>query len=146
MQAASKREPQRVRDLMTTDVVTLQRSDKLIVADDVMRLGRIRHLPIVDAEGKLVGVLSQRDLFHNGLLKALGHGARAQGSMLDAIAIEEVMRREVITTTPETSLREAACVMQERKIGCLVVMEGARLAGILTESDFVKFVAASLEG
>jgi CBS domain-containing protein len=133
--------PKRVRDLMTTDVVTLDRNDKLLVADDVMRLGRIRHLPILDEDGQLAGLISQRDLFHSGLLKALGYGTRAAGQALDMVAVKDAMRTEVAMTAPDTLLRDAARTMRERKIGCLVVMEGERIAGILTESDFVKYVA-----
>lgn len=132
---------QLVGDLMTTDIVTLGRNDKLLVADDVMRLGRIRHLPIVDEDGRLAGILSQRDLFHNGLMRALGYGSHAQRRALDMVDVKEAMRTEVVTTTPDTPLRDAARTMQERKIGCLVVMQGEQIAGILTESDFVKFVA-----
>jgi CBS domain-containing membrane protein len=132
---------QQVRDLMTTDIVTLERNEKLLVADDVMRLGRIRHLPIVDEDGKLAGILSQRDLFHSGLMRALGYGSHAQRQALDMVDVKEAMRTEVVTTTPDTPLRDAARTMQERKIGCLVVIEGEQIAGILTESDFVKFVA-----
>src|SRR5512135_3599621 len=96
--------PKFVRDLMTPDVLTLGHNEKLLVADDVMRLGRIRHLPIVDADGTLVGIVSQRDLFHSGLLKALGYGTHAQRSALDLIAVKEAMKSEVVTTTPETPL------------------------------------------
>ena len=69
----------RVQDLMSTDVATLQRNDKLSIADDVMRLGRIRHLPVVDEDGRVVGVLSQRDLFRGALAEDDGDVAR-QGS------------------------------------------------------------------
>jgi CBS domain-containing membrane protein len=130
-----------VRDVMTRDVVTLDRNDKLLVADDLMRLGRIRHLPVVDEEGRLAGIVSQRDLFHSGLIKALGYGTHAQRQALDMVVVKEAMRSEVVTTTPDTPLREAARLMLERKIGCLVVLDDSRLAGILTESDFVKLAA-----
>jgi len=130
-----------VRDVMTHDVVTLERNEKLLVADDVMRLGRIRHLPIVDDQGQLVGIVSQRDLFHNGLLRALGYGMHAQRQTLDMVVVKEAMHGDVITTTPDTDITEAARVMLERKIGCLVVVEDQRIVGILTESDFVKLVA-----
>jgi CBS domain-containing protein len=133
--------PTFVRDLMTPDVVTLDRNEKLVVADDVMRLGRIRHLPIVDSDGSLAGIVSQRDLFHSGLLKALGYGTHAQANMLDLLSVKEAMKTEVVTTTPDTPLVEAAKLMIERKIGCLVVLDGQKIAGILTEGDFVKLVA-----
>ena len=126
---------------MTRDVVTLDRNDKLLVADDLMRLGRIRHLPVVDEDGRLAGIVSQRDLFHSGLIKALGYGTHAQRQALDMVVVKEAMRSEVVTTTPDTPLREAARLMLERKIGCLVVLDGAQLVGILSESDFVKLSA-----
>jgi len=130
-----------VKDLMTKDVITLERNERLLVADDVMRLGRIRHVPIVDSDGALAGIVTQRDLFHSGLMKALGYGTTAQRKSLDLVAIKEAMRTEVVTTTPDTLLAEAAQLMLSRKIGCLVVMEGGKIAGILTEGDFVKLHA-----
>ena len=111
---------------MTTDVVTLERNDKLLMADDVMRLGRIRHLPIVENDGTLVGIVSQRDLFHSGLMKALGYGSRGQRKALEMVLIKEAMRTEVVTTTPDTSLSDAARLMLDRKIGCLVVVEAGK--------------------
>jgi len=126
---------------MTSDVVTLGPNEKLVVADDVMRLGRIRHLPIVDDDGRLAGIVSQRDLFHSGLMKALGYGSHAQQNVLDMLAVKEAMRDDVVTTAPTTPLVDAAKLMIERKIGCLVVVDGDKIAGILTEGDFVKLVA-----
>jgi CBS domain-containing membrane protein len=130
--------PRLVRDLMTTKVVTLGRNDKLTSADDVMRLGRIRHLPVVDEDGMLAGIVSQRDLFHSGLLRALGYGTHARERALETMVVKEAMRSEVVTTTPETPLAEAAKLMVERQIGCLVVLDGQKIAGILTEGDFVR--------
>jgi CBS domain-containing protein len=133
-----KTPPTVVRDLMSADVVTLGRNDRLAAAEDLMRLGRIRHLPVVDEEGGLAGIVSQRDLFHSGLIRALGYGAHAQQRALATVAIKEAMNTDVVTTTPDTPLREAARTMFERKIGCLVVVDRGRIAGILAESDFVK--------
>ena len=67
----------RVEDVMTLDVTTLQRNEKLTLADDVMNLGRIRHLPVLDDDGKeVVGIVSQRDLFRGALAQAhLGMGS-----------------------------------------------------------------------
>jgi len=130
--------PPLVRDLMSPDVVTLGRNDMLVAAEDLMRLGRIRHLPVLDEEGRLVGVVSQRDLFHSGLMKALGYGSHAQQHALATVAVKEAMNSQVITTTPETPVVDAARTMLEHKIGCLVVVENQRVVGILAESDFVK--------
>jgi len=131
----------RVRDVMITEVTTLQRNDKLSLADDIMRLGRIRHLPVLDENGQLAGILTQRDLFRGALAKALGYGERAQRQLMDTLVVKEVMTSEVITTTPDTPLAEAAQVLIERKIGCLPVVEAGRLVGIITETDFVALAA-----
>ncbi|HYV57455.1 MAG TPA: CBS domain-containing protein [Candidatus Nitrosopolaris sp.] len=127
-----------VRNLMTPEVATLQRNDKLTLADDVMRLGRIRHLPVLDDDGqKVVGIVSQRDLFRSALARTLGYGEHAQRKLLDALAVKEVMSSDVVTTAPDATLVDAARLMMERKIGCLPVVDDGRLVGILTEGDFV---------
>jgi CBS domain-containing membrane protein len=132
----------RVRDVMTPDVTTLKRNDKLTLADDIMHLGRIRHLPVLDDDGQqVVGLVSQRDLFRGALARVLGYGRRAQRKVLDTLSVKEVMTSDVITTSPDTPLTEAARVLAERKIGCLPVVEDGRLVGILTEGDFVAMVA-----
>ena len=132
----------RVRDFMTTEVVTLDRNDSLTVADDIMKLGRIRHLPVLDEEDQSVaGIVSQRDLFRGALARCLGYGDRAQRKLLDQLVVKEVMVTDVATTDPDVPLEEAARMMLTRKIGCLVVVEAGQLAGILTESDFVKAFA-----
>jgi CBS domain-containing protein len=128
---------------MSREVVTLKRNDTLQTADDVMRLGRIRHLPIVDDDEQLAGIVTQRDLFHGGLLRALGYGTHARGKALEALVIKEAMTTEVVTTTPDTPLTVAAKTMLERKIGCLVVVYGEKIVGIITESDFVRWGAGA---
>jgi len=131
-----------VRDVMTADPTTLKRNDKLTLADDIMRLGRVRHLPVVDDDGEiLVGIVTQRDLFRDALAQALGYGRHAQRKILDTLSVKDVMATEVVITSPDTSLIEAARLLTERKIGCLPVVDNGRLVGILTEGDFVALVA-----
>jgi len=130
-----------VRDLMRPLVKTLERNDKLLIADTVMRNERIRHLPILDDAGRLVGIVSQRDLFLNALVRALGHGTVARDRALGSITVKEVMTEDVVTTTPETPITAAAQIMVGRKIGCLPVVEGDAVVGILSESDIVSAVA-----
>jgi CBS domain-containing protein len=133
----------RVGDLMSRDPATLKRNDNLSLADDIMRLGRIRHMPVVDDddETQLAGLVSQRDLFRSSLARALGYGTAAQQKILGMLLVKEVMTNDVITTTPETPLTDAARVMHERKLGCLPVLENGKLVGILTEGDFVALLA-----
>jgi CBS domain-containing protein len=123
---------------MTSEVTTLHRNDKLSLADDLMTMKRVRHLPVLEDESdELVGILSQRDLFRGALARALGYGEKAQRRMLDTLVVKEVMTNQVVTTDPDTALADAARTMLERKIGCLPVLEKGRLIGILTESDFL---------
>jgi len=129
----------RVRDLMSAEVATVRRNDKLAIADDLMSLGRIRHTPVLDDEGdEVVGILSQRDLFRGALARAVGYGGHAQQKLLNLLVVKDVMTTDPVTTTPDAPLADAARTMLERKIGCLPVLEGGKLVGILTESDFVR--------
>jgi len=132
----------RVFDIMTKDVITLNRNDSLTTADDVMRLGRIRHLLVVHDDGELAGVLSQRDLFLGGLLKALGYDAQGKARALATLVVKEAMVAAPLTTTPNTPLEDAARVMLDNKIGCLPVIDKGKIVGIITESDFVAHMAA----
>ena len=140
MTSQSLQSKKRVRDLMSALVRTLKRNDELLLADTVMRDERIRHLPILDEDGRLVGILSQRDLFLNALVRALGHGSVARDRALGSIEVKQVMTEDVVTTTPETPIAAAAQIMADRKIGCLPVIENDALVGILSESDIVSAV------
>ena len=131
----------RVKDVMSRDVQVVRRNDELSVADTLMKQARIRHLPVLDEDGLVCAVVSQRDLFRGALLRALGYGARAEEAMLRQVAVKEAMSAEAVTIDPEASVADAARVMVERKIGCLPVVESEKLVGIVTETDFVKLVA-----
>lgn len=133
---------ERVAGLMSPVVKTVGRNDTLSRADDLMRAERIRHLPVLDEDGQLCGLVSRRDMFRGALAAALGYGDVAQRKLLDTLVVKEVMTTTVLTTSPQTPLREAARLMLDRKIGCLPVMEDGRLVGILTEGDFVRACAS----
>lgn len=135
------KEQLRVADVMQSEVKTLGRNDKLATADDIMKQDRIRHLPVLDGDGRLCGILSQRDLFRGMLLRALGYGTYLESKMLDAHVVKEAMIEHVHTTTPDASLKEAAQLMTTHKIGCLPVLDDGKLVGIVTEEDFVKLLA-----
>ena len=126
-----------VRDIMSSNVTTLGRNDKLSAVGDLMKIDRIRHMPILDEQGSVVGIVSQRDLFLSALVRALGFGTSATEKVLDSLLVKEVMTRDVITTTPDTPLAAAAQVMCDKKVGCLPVVDGDSVVGILTEGDFV---------
>lgn len=129
---------------MSPDPATLGRNDELGLADDIMKLGRIRHLPVVGAGREAVGVVSQRDLYFSALVRALGHGTHAVGKTLHTLLVKEVMQELPVTVSPDTPIGEAAQLMTKHKIGCLlVVKDGGTLVGILTEGDFVAHFAQS---
>jgi CBS domain-containing protein len=131
----------RVRDLMSREVKTLDRNEKLRLADDLMRMERIRHLPVLDEDGTLVGIVSQRDLFRGALARSMGYGEHAQQRLMEQLQVKEVMTNEPVCIGPDATLREAAALMLERRVGCLPVVERGRLVGILSESDFLRRVA-----
>jgi CBS domain-containing protein len=131
----------RVRDLMSKPVLTLRRGDRVAAAEELMRMERIRHLPVVDEDGALCGIVSQRDLFRGALARALGHAERGRDKLLALLRVNDVMTAPVVTASPDETVTEAAARMVERKLGCLVVVEDGRMLGILTEGDFVRSFA-----
>ena len=142
MQAST---PKLVGDLMTKEVVTLERNEQLSIADQVMSLGRIRHLPVLGEDGELVGVVSRRDLLHGALASLLGYGSRGRYKLMDTILVKEVMTNDPTVVAPDTPLGEAAHIMSKNKIGCLPVTQGDQLVGILTEGDFVALHAVGYQ-
>jgi CBS domain-containing membrane protein len=131
-----------VGDLMTRDLVTLRREETLSIADHIMSLGRIRHMPVVDDDGRIVGLISQRDLFRGALARAMGIDSDAREKALHTVTVAEVMTTELHLTRADTPIAEAAKTMVLHKIGCLPVVDTmGKLIGIITESDFVVHLA-----
>jgi len=130
----------KVRELMTTDVATIGRNDELTIAGDIMTMKRLRHLPVLE-EGRLVGMLTQRDLFHAALSTALNFGEKAQKEFLKTVVVKEVMTEEVLTIDPGADVKEAARLLIEHKIGCLPVVENGKLVGLVTETDLLRVIA-----
>lgn len=123
---------------MTPSPFTLGPRDTLAALYDLMDNHRVRHVPIVDADGELVGLLTHTDLAMTALGSLADLPLSQERDLLQRRKIREVMVTEVETVEPETALAEAAATLFENKIGCLPVVEGSRLVGILTESDFVR--------
>jgi CBS domain-containing protein len=130
-----------VRDVMTRNVRTVNRNDRLSVADELMKLGGFRHIVVVDDAGAVVGVVSSRDIFHGALAWSLGLGKAAHEKSLASYPVKQVMSGEVVTVPPGAPLREAAALMSEKKIGCMPVVEGRELVGIITAGDLLAILA-----
>jgi CBS domain-containing protein len=129
-----------VRDIMRTKPVTISASERMSTVEDIMTLGRVRHMPVVQA-GRLVGVVSERDLLRASLSVFSEHLEDERRAFLHIVAIDEVMSTPPVTIDPEASIEEAALLMARRRIGCLPVLQGDRLIGLLTETDVLRWVA-----
>jgi len=128
-----------VWQLMSNDPVTLDAHATLDVADDLMKLKRIRHLPVLE-DGRLVGLVTQRDLFLAGVSSVLNFRHQAEKEWLGRISIREVMTTELVTIAPDTDVEEAVDRMLEHKIGCLPVIAGGTLVGLLSETDCLRYL------
>ncbi|MEE2703022.1 MAG: CBS domain-containing protein [Myxococcota bacterium] len=128
---------------MSRKVVTIGADDTLRIVHEIMEIGKVRHLPVVRG-GMLVGVVSQRDLFHASLSSLIGIPAPEQNLFLEGVSITEVMSSPAVSVAPSTSVREAVRVMADRKFGCLPVVEEGRLVGIVTETDVLRFCVGLL--
>jgi CBS domain-containing protein len=130
----------RVRDLMSTQVVTIGTSDSCLEAVARMHRSRIRHLPVVSREGLLVGIVTDRDLRHQlfspSMFQALG--TTPVDALLKDVRVAEVMSTDVITVAPDDPVADAARTMRNDKVGSLPVVENGRVVGILTETDVLR--------
>ncbi|MDQ1273252.1 MAG: hypothetical protein QG591_1882 [Planctomycetota bacterium] len=127
-----------VKDVMKTQLVTLNADSKLGFANDIMYLGRIRHLPVVKGEN-VVGILTQRDLYRSSLTSILTNW-KENKEFLDSIKVSEVMTKNVVTVAPDATIEEAAQIMIDKKVGALpVVRDKNTLVGLITETDVLQF-------
>jgi len=136
----------RVSEVMESEIVTLAASDRLDLADDVMRLGHVRHIPVLD-DGRVVGIVTHRDLLAASLSKTLAFDPKQRRTFLHSVDVGEVMTRDVVTVAPDATLGEAAGLLLGRKIGCLpVVKPDGTLVGLVTETDLLRAAFLREEG
>ena len=132
----------RVQDLMTADVETLHPGDSAADVLDLLHERNIRHVPVVDRDGDLVGLVTHRDVLRNTLSSSQSDLPQTlREEVLASRAVESIMTKNVLTAGADDLLAEAAQSMLDQKVGCVLVTEGRRLVGILTEADFVRHVA-----
>lgn len=128
-----------VKEIMMGSPVTLKPDDTLDLANDVISLGRIRHIPVLD-DGRLVGMITERDLLGTASAQIFGLKQKNKSALLKSVQIKEVMKKRVITVEPDTPIKEAAHLMAEKKIGCVPVVSAGVLVGLVTTTDILRYV------
>ena len=127
-----------VERIMQREFASVRSDERLDFVDDVMALGRVRHMPVVD-DGKLVGVVTQRDLLAASLSRVLDFDRQERRTFLRSVDVKEVMAGRPITVAPNATLAEAAALLLRHKIGCLpVVGPGGEALGLVTETDLLR--------
>lgn len=130
----------RVRDIMETKLVTISANERLSMVEDIMTLGRVRHMPVVQG-GRLVGVVSERDLLRASLSVLSEHRDAERRAFLHVVEISRVMSTPPVVIGPDATIEAAALLMADKKIGCLPVVAGEELVGMVTETDVLRWVA-----
>lgn len=128
-----------VREIMMGSPVTLKPEDTLDLANDVIALGRIRHIPVVD-DGRLVGIITERDLIGAAASQIFGLKQKNKSALLKSVLIKEVMKKRVVTAAPDTPIKDVAHLMAEKKIGCLPVVSAGAVVGLVTTTDILRYV------
>ena len=126
-----------IEQFMTTDLFTVRPEDVLDLAANLMHWKHVRHVPVEDDEGKLVGIISHRDL-----LELYTHDKTNGAS---EIVVRDVMKQNLVTISPETPTLDALSLMREKNIGCLPVIKADKLIGLITAHDFLTVSAKLFE-
>jgi acetoin utilization protein AcuB len=127
-----------VGERMSHPVITVHPDTPMQEALNMMRMERIRRLPVVDSRGKLVGIVSQTDLLQASPSDAVSLSVWELNYLLSKLTVGEIMTREVITVSESTPIEEAARIMSDNKIGGLPVVRDGNVVGIITETDLFK--------
>lgn len=127
-----------VEERMSRPVITTHSDVPIMDAYDLMQKENIRRLPVVDREGKLVGMVSEREILQASPSKATSLSIWELNYLMAKVTIDEIMTKEVVTVEATTPLEEAALLMADHKIGGLPVMKDGKMVGIVTETDLFK--------
>ena len=128
-----------VKEYMTSPAATISAKTGIQAGLKMMKEGKFRRLPVVDDHGKLVGIVSERDLLHASPSQATSLSIWELNYLLSKVQIAEIMTKNVMVARPEASLESAASVMLDNKIGGLPVVDADnKVIGIITESDIFK--------
>ena len=129
---------------MTTDLVTVTPDTPLVKVRDLLREHNIKQMPVVDQEGELVGILTDRDIKQAWASPATTLSIYELTYVLQKMTVESVMVKDVITITPDSTVERAARILHDRKIGSLPVVEDGKLVGIITSTDLMEVLLDGL--
>lgn len=124
-----------VGTVMNTELVTVQPDLSFVKAAKLTKEKQIDHLLVVDAKGKLLGIVSDRDLKQSWASPATSLSAHELNYLLDQLTVEMIMAKKLITVTPEMTIERAAQTMRENRINALPVMKADTLVGLITSRD-----------
>ena len=124
-----------VRDVMTAKVITVASDTSIYDAQDVMRLHGIERLPVVD-EGKLVGVITKDTILRASPSPTTARSIWEFTLIVHKMTVKDIMKTQVVTVSPDMTVESAVALAQRKEVGCLVVLEGDNLVGIVTTNDF----------
>jgi CBS domain-containing protein len=134
----------KVRDVMTPNPVTLSPEESLMEALQLMRLRKIRRIPVVSAAGKLVGLLTEGDL-KRAEPSTLSDTQEQFMAVMEGTQVNRIMIQNLVTAAPDTPLIDAARTLFKSKYGALPVLDGEKLVGILTDNDLIGALVKVLE-
>lgn len=134
-----------VDEIMTTDVHTLGASNTIADARAVMTKEHVRHIPIVDDHGRLIGLVTQRDILAASESVIAQANDKIHARSVSQIPLSQIMIRDISVIDQNANLRQAAIHLQAHRYGCLPVADNGKLTGIVTDSDFVAVAINLLE-
>lgn len=123
---------------MSSPVITVHPDATLEEALNLMKAEHIRRLPVVDKDGNLIGIVSERQLLAASPSDATTLSVYEMKELMNRVTIDKIMTRDVLTAAADTPLEETARVMADNKVGGLPVMEGRKVVGMITETDVFK--------
>ncbi|MBW2107629.1 MAG: CBS domain-containing protein [Deltaproteobacteria bacterium] len=130
--------------IMRTDLVTVPPDTSLVQAKEIIAEKGIAHLLVVDSKDQLMGIVSDRDVKQSWASPATTLSVHELNYILKQVTVEIIMRKKILTISPDTTIERAANVMQENKISALPVMQGDKLVGIITTTDVMGVLLKAL--
>jgi acetoin utilization protein AcuB len=133
-----------VRDIMTTDLTTLREDETMLDANLIFARAGIHHIPIVNGR-RLAGLVTDKDLKHYSPSILSGLPLKEYNGLMESTPLSKIMTRTLLTIESGKTVREAAQILDDHCIGCLPVVEGSELKGIITNRDLVKLLLQLLK-